>query len=87
MSHHRRRGCVIPQGAMEGRCGLPVGPGGAPKAVLRVGHLHAGVWGRIEYAPKCTVRLLEKVSNLLKILVGAGRFERPTPCAQVVPAH
>ena len=45
--------------------------------------LHAGSsWSRHEYAPKCTVRLLENASNLMKTLVGAGRFERPTPCAQ-----
>ena len=43
---------------------------------------YAGVRSRHENAPKCTVRLLEDVSKLLKKLVGAGRFERPTPCAQ-----
>ena len=29
-----------------------------------------------------TLRLLENVFKLLILLVGAGRFERPTPCAQ-----
>ena len=66
------------KGAVSFRWGVAVLP--SPSCVFATCTLV--FWNRREYAPKCTVRLLENVSKLLKRLVGAGRFERPTPCAQ-----